>query len=903
MDAPLVGRDDELRLIAESHALARQGQAQVVWLQGDAGAGKTTLLQRAVELASAVPAARCCVLRVTCDPAERLIEHGVSQQLLRRAMGAVPDAAPSSTLHAELLLEHLAAQQDTTVVLALDDLHWCDNSSLQTLRYALRRLDGLRVLAVLAHRPMEQDWPAEVRRSLGPVGSRVVAVQRLRVDDVRALAAASGVPLTRRAAARLHEHTHGNAQLVATVLAEVPASELAASAGPIPAPRSFSEWVHQAFAAADPEQRAVVATVALLDRAAGLGEIAALSQVGEVAAAVDRAVGGRLLRHAWRGGEEVVDVAHALVRSAIAEALPLAEAARLHARAAGAVADPVQAMRHRLLACGRHDPALAEAAVELADRQAAEGALFASAQLLALCQRALPGGAERNRVRVRAAEQLTRMGEVRWASRLLAEGGPARDGAQDPYELFVEGQLALQMGEGARAASALSAAWELQQDVALGVGAAELLAYLAWDHGDGAAAVLWAERALAAAEEPGVTIRFASTALVAGWATQGSPGRARPQLVGLLDSLRGTESEADLRTGLSIEAMWRSDLAAAEAYLAFEDSAASGGMDVGGGVGREALRQASSKVVKVELGRRMGHWDQVAALTRAEMAALDEGWDSRTASMTLPVGAVVAAARGEEAFAEQILSRTEELAAGLSGVPSRTLMAMARAFLRTIRGEWAGVVAHLLPLQEDPVTRVIPECVYAWRGDLAQALARLGRIEEAEEVLAGPGATGLSAYGASSCLLGAAAVAAARGSLAEAEDRLRAAVDLGAGPVLQVRAELALGSLLRRRGHRRAAAQHLERALAGATALGAASWGTRAERELAMSGLRPSAGEELTPSEREVAQLAVQGMKNREIAEHLSVSVKTVESHLTKVFVKVGVRHRVELVRALGSDG
>ncbi|WP_040282508.1 ATP-binding protein [Tessaracoccus massiliensis] len=162
MDAPLVGRDGELRLIVESLAFARQGQAQVVWLQGDAGAGKTTLLQRAVELASAGPAARCCVWRVTCDLAERLIEHGVSEQLLRRATGAVSADSPSSIRYAEQLLGSLAAQEDVTVVLAIDDLHWCDRSSLQMLRYALRRLDG-RVLVLLAHRPVSMRrrpcWP------------------------------------------------------------------------------------------------------------------------------------------------------------------------------------------------------------------------------------------------------------------------------------------------------------------------------------------------------------------------------------------------------------------------------------------------------------------------------------------------------------------------------------------------------------------------------------------------------------------------------------------------------------------------------------------------------------------------------------------------------------------------
>ena len=893
MTGALVGRDEELRLISDALARARQGCAGVVWLEGDAGAGKSTLLQRAVALASAGPTARCRVWRATCDPAETALEHGLSAQLLRRAGGAAqgpPDGGPVSTWYAERLLE-LAAGGEGAVVLVIDDLHWGDRSSLQMLRHLLRRLDGLPVLALLSHRPMASSWPQDLRRSLAPVESTVIGVEGLGVDDVRALAAAAGVPLTVRAATLLHEHTQGNAQLLATVLAEVPAELLTNSEGPLPAPRSFSEWVGEAFRAAGPEEQAVVAALAVLERPATFAEVAALSGAG--AEAVDQAVTRRLLRHTARGAGRLVDVAHALVRSAVIELLPLAEGMRLHDLAARIVADPVQAMRHRLLACGRHDPELAQSAVELAERQAGQGALLASAQLLVLARRALPAGRQRRRLGLRAAERLTRLGEVRWASQLLAEADAERDGPRDAHELFVAGQLALQLGDGAAATEALAQVWELQQDPRLSVGAAELLAFLAWDGGAGEAAVRWSERALESAAEPGASIRFAATSLVAGWATTGSPGRARPRLEELRHRWRGTPSEADVSTALSIEAMWRSDFEAAEGYLAFE-------LDASRGEGNEALRRASTKVVRVELDRRLGRWDNVMALARAEMASLDEGWDSRTAAMTLPVGALVAAARGDDAFASQILTRAEELLAGLPGVPGRTLMRIARGWQCAQRGDWSGAVAALYPLHEDPVARATPECVYPWRGELAEALVQVGRVDEAREVLAGASVEDLGAYGAANWLRGAAVVAVAEGALTVAEERLRAAVDLDAGPVMGTRAQLALGSLLRRQGRRRAAVELLEQAAEGAARLGAVAWTEQARRELEMSGLRRSAdGEGLTPAEREVARLVVSGLTNREVAEELSVSIKTVESHLTRIFVKLGVRHRVGLVQAM----
>ena len=81
----------------------------------------------------------------------------------------------------------------------------------------------------------------------------------------------------------------------------------------------------------------------------------------------------------------------------------------------------------------------------------------------------------------------------------------------------------------------------------------------------------------------------------------------------------------------------------------------------------------------------------------------------------------------------------------------------------------------------------------------------------------------------------------------------------------------------------------------------------RAREELVAAGARPrraalSGRDALTPSERRVAQLAADGMTNREIAQALFVTEKTVETHLGRAFMKLGVRSRKQLAQALDRE-
>ena len=119
-------------------------------------------------------------------------------------------------------------------------------------------------------------------------------------------------------------------------------------------------------------------------------------------------------------------------------------------------------------------------------------------------------------------------------------------------------------------------------------------------------------------------------------------------------------------------------------------------------------------------------------------------------------------------------------------------------------------------------------------------------------------------------------------------------------PFERARTLLALGATQRRAKQRAEARASLEAALAMFEELGAPLWGQRARAEIArLGGRRAQDRDELTETERRIAELAAGGRSNREIAGELFVSERTVESNLTRAYRKLGVRSRTELARRL----
>jgi DNA-binding CsgD family transcriptional regulator len=118
-------------------------------------------------------------------------------------------------------------------------------------------------------------------------------------------------------------------------------------------------------------------------------------------------------------------------------------------------------------------------------------------------------------------------------------------------------------------------------------------------------------------------------------------------------------------------------------------------------------------------------------------------------------------------------------------------------------------------------------------------------------------------------------------------------------PFEAARSALILGQGQRRMKLKRAARESLQQALDTFDGLGATAWADRARSELGRVGGRPSTPYELTPSELQVATLVASGRSNRAVAETLHMTVNTVETNLSRIYRKLGVRSRGELAASL----
>jgi DNA-binding CsgD family transcriptional regulator len=196
--------------------------------------------------------------------------------------------------------------------------------------------------------------------------------------------------------------------------------------------------------------------------------------------------------------------------------------------------------------------------------------------------------------------------------------------------------------------------------------------------------------------------------------------------------------------------------------------------------------------------------------------------------------------------------------------------------------------------------------VFRYLGDLVEAAVLAGDLELAEATLVDrleslaeriplPWILAVSARGRGH-------LAAARGDTDDAIqwlDRSLVALDRTPMPFERARSVLGRGQVRLRAGQRRLARADLEEARTTFAGLGAEAWIKRAEAELARLGGRAASRWELTSSERSVAELAALGNSNREIADRLVLSVRTVESHLGSAYRKLNVRSRVQLALAL----
>jgi DNA-binding CsgD family transcriptional regulator len=226
----------------------------------------------------------------------------------------------------------------------------------------------------------------------------------------------------------------------------------------------------------------------------------------------------------------------------------------------------------------------------------------------------------------------------------------------------------------------------------------------------------------------------------------------------------------------------------------------------------------------------------------------------------------------------------------------------ALALVALAEGDPEGADAALAPFVPMFEAHGVPEPIACFfLPDAIEAMIATGQIERADRLLAMfedsarrlDRGWALMAAGRCRALL-----LSARGDLDGASVAAGAAVAVGEGLELRLeyaRTLLVAGQVERRRRRKRAAREYLARSLDLFEAAGARPWAGKARGELERVVLRRAEGDELTETERRVAELAASGLTNREVAARLFISPKMVEAHLAHAYRKLDIHSRAAL--------
>ena len=257
--------------------------------------------------------------------------------------------------------------------------------------------------------------------------------------------------------------------------------------------------------------------------------------------------------------------------------------------------------------------------------------------------------------------------------------------------------------------------------------------------------------------------------------------------------------------------------------------------------------------------------------------------------MALGRQAEVAARRGDAERFEELNSRAARYAGTAGAI--RAFERNSRCLLALGTGQPEVAIASRERTENYSIEQLSANAL-----DLIEAYIRAGRVEEAQANLDKVAGHVHLAEARGAYLRCRGLLADADGFEAQFEESIR--LFEGTGDVFEcARSRLCYGERLRRASRRRDARRQLGAALDTFDRLRAASWADRTRRELRASGEHrrpqtPETRDELTPQERQIAALATEGRTNREIAALLFLSPRTVETHLGRVFRKLGISDR-----------
>jgi DNA-binding CsgD family transcriptional regulator len=896
----LLGRDRELaRLYALVDRIEEQGSALVV--RGEAGIGKSALLAAARE--RALDRGVTVVSTTGALSEARLAFAGLHQLLLpllggldllpdpqRRALeaafgiaeGDAPDLFLIGLATLGLVAERAA---ETPLLFVVDDAQWLDRPSLEVLQFVARRIESDPVVVLFAVREGVPSLFDDSDLSELPVAGLDRDASDALIDVV-----AARLPADLRR--RILEDAAGNP----LALIELPAAaaELgtrAARPGPLPLTARLEQTFASRLTTLDPDVQRLLLLAALDD-----------ADLAELSRAARRPLRPEDLTPAVAAGLGTLDSGgfrfrHPLIVSAVKQAATADQLRSAHAALAQALADePDRAVWHRAAAVSGPDEAVAEALDAAADRAKLRGAGDVAVS-------AFERAAELTAEPQRRAERLYLAGD------LARELGRSSDGVR---LLRTAQQIGLPPAEHAMASFQLEIAESTWSGSATIRDFARIARELA-DSGEGKRALqaldmisvraYWerlddeTRREVAAiSDEIAVPADDPSRLMILGLVDPLDRGKQVVEQIARLSPVGMSDPEQLFDVGVAASSVGAWNLA-----LPFLGAAASAARAQGrlsllahtlvfeawADVHRGAVRHAITSSAE---GARIA--EEVRALRYMIAARLAQ--------------AVAGAEHGEDETSERLIAEAEALLIPLGAHPMLALTAFARGRLALARERFGEAYEHLVRIF-DPAGVAFHPFVRGWAiADLSDAAVRgdgdidavRGYLAEWEQVAAETRAPHLQVQVAY------AAAILATDAVAERHFRAAIATAQAEWPFYVARAQLAYGAWLRRRRRMTQSRAPLREAAETFQALGLLRYAERARRELRASGETvrrrdPGAWAQLSPQELQIAQLAAEGFSNREIGEQLYLSHRTVESHLYRLFPKLGVTSRAQLRDAL----
>jgi DNA-binding CsgD family transcriptional regulator len=910
----VLGRDAELGQI-EGWLACAPGPGLVLVIEGEPGIGKTTLW------AEAISRARTAGWQVlSCRPAAS--DAGLPHVGLADLLHGVPDEAfarlpapQRRALGVALLREEAGGMDldpravgtgltallgpvagDGPLMLAVDDAQWLDPASARAVAFALRRLDDRQLRLVAAVRTegpggertgtfaaveSSLDRHAVTRISVGPLS--VAAIHQM-------FARALGASFPRPVLVRIHRAAGGNPFYALEIAREVRRQGVPPPGQPLPIPADHRDLALLRLRRLPRATRDTLAVVAAMARPSTTDlDLDALAPA-EVAGLVRVRPGDR------------AEFTHPLFASALYSSLPEAARRRLHRDLAGRAASPEERARHLALAADGPGEATAAALEEAAAAAAARGAADVAVELMELACQLTPPQDRPTVVRrdVELAERRYFAGDPTGARRELERSLAALPAGEERARVLLElGSLRWVQGESELALALMSRALGEAATPAL---RAKIHSRIASQSDDADTAVEHGEAALALLDEQSDPILYCfalhNLALFKLYSGRGADHAAIEKGMALQRDLAAWEMS-------TVPAFWARNFDDfGTARQRFEDILRAF---------REQGDEATASGVLTHLARlevMTGRMDRARLLVTEALDLAEQTEQETYLHMALCAKGHLGAQAGELAEARAACG---ELLDRLGTHPDVILEGMARAVLGMVElsaGNLAEADRQLTRAHEieewahnrEPATN-------RFHADHAEAVIGLGDLDRAEELVrrmeqratALPRPWILAVSARSRGLLN-----AARGDLDQAlADYHRA---LSAHENLDMPAELgrsllALGRLHRRRNERQRAQERLAGAAAAFDAADAPQWAAVARDELDRARGRRGSADRLTPTELHVAELAVAGLRNSEIAARLFLSGKTVEANLSRIYRKLGVRSRTELAARMPGAG